>query len=194
MDQYVTGSVIKKLREQKNLTQNELAEILGVSDKTVSKWETGKGFPDISFLDPLSKALGISIIELLSGNDITNTNRSSNMNRMKFHVCPVCTNLITSTGNAVISCCGITLPPLEPEEQDDGHEINIQTVDNELYVTMNHEMSKDHYISFIALVKQNSIELVKQYPEQEAQAYFRYARTGKIIAFCNHHGLFEKKI
>ena len=121
MDRYVTGDVVRRLREGKKLTQEELAERLFVSSKTVSKWETGKGFPDIGLLEPLAKALDISVIELLSGEDIRNRNRSSNMMKSKFCVCPICGNVIQSIGEAVVSCCGITLPSLEPEAADEDH-------------------------------------------------------------------------
>ncbi|MBQ5992068.1 MAG: helix-turn-helix transcriptional regulator, partial [Clostridia bacterium] len=57
MDRYVTGNTIRKLREERRMTQEELASELFVSAKTVSKWETGKGFPDISLLEPLAAAL-----------------------------------------------------------------------------------------------------------------------------------------
>ena len=119
MDRYVTGAVIRRLREKKKLTQEELASKVYVSSKAVSKWETGQGFPDISLLEPLAKALDISVIELLSGEDIRNLNRSSNMAKGKFYVCPVCGNVIRSTGEAVVSCCGITLPPLDPDLRDE---------------------------------------------------------------------------
>ena len=89
MDKYVTGAVIRKLRENKKMTQEELAEKVFVSSKAVSKWETGQGFPDVSLIEPLAKALDISVIELLSGEDIKNCNRSANMARGKFYVCPV---------------------------------------------------------------------------------------------------------
>ena len=62
MNQYVTGAVIKRLREKQKLTQVELAEMLNVSDKTVSKWENGRGYPDITLLEPIAKALNISTI------------------------------------------------------------------------------------------------------------------------------------
>lgn len=114
MNTYVTGNTIKQLREGRKLTQAELAEILGVSSKTVSKWETAKGLPDISLLQPLAQALGISVIELMNGEHITNRNTSANMLRCKFYVCPICGNVIHTIGNAVISCCGITLPASEP--------------------------------------------------------------------------------
>ena len=97
MDRYVTGAVIRRLREKKKITQEELADMIHVSGKAVSKWETGQGFPDISLLEPLAQALAISVIELLSGEDIRNTNRSSNMAKGRFYVCPVCGNVIIAT-------------------------------------------------------------------------------------------------
>lgn len=66
MNQYVTGAVIRELREKNRLTQAQLAERLCVSDKAVSKWETGKGYLDISLLEPLAKEHYISLIEAVS--------------------------------------------------------------------------------------------------------------------------------
>lgn len=100
MNQYVTGAIIKKLREEKKMTQLELAGKLCVSEKTVSKWENGKGYPDIAILEDIASSLGISVIELLAGNDIRNSNRSFNMARLKFYICPICGNVIWSTGDA----------------------------------------------------------------------------------------------
>ena len=94
MDQYVTGNTIKTLRERNSMTQLMLAEKLGVSDKTISKWETGKGYPDITLLEPIAKAFQVSVTELISGNTISNANVASNMLRSKFYVCPVCGNVI----------------------------------------------------------------------------------------------------
>lgn len=191
MDRYVTGAVIRKLRENKKMTQEELAEQIFVSSKAVSKWETGQGFPDISLLEPLADALGISVIELLSGEDVRNMNRSSNMARARFYVCPVCGNVIQSTGEAVVSCCGITLPPLEPEKADDEHAIRRETIEDEYYVSADHPMTKDHYISFLAAVSDQGIQLVKLYPEGPAEARFKINRIRKIYAYCNRHGLFQ---
>lgn len=67
MNSYVTGGTIKALREGRGLTQKTLADRIGVSDKAVSKWETGRGLPDLSLLEPLGEALGVSVAELLSG-------------------------------------------------------------------------------------------------------------------------------
>ena len=194
MDRYVTGAVIRELREKKKLTQEELAEKIYVSGKAVSKWETGQGFPDISLLEPLAEALGISVIELLSGEDIRNRNQSANMAKGKFYVCPVCGNVIRTTGETVISCCGITLPPLEPEEADAAHRIQKDVVEDEYYVTVDHPMTKDHYISFLAGVSDQGVQLVKLYPEGNAEARFRINRVKTIYAYCNRHGLFQLKI
>ncbi len=191
MDNYVTGAVIKRLRENKKMTQEELAEKIFVTSKAVSKWETGKGFPDVGLLEALGKALDVSVIELLSGEDITNLNKACNMAKGKFYVCPVCGNVIQTSGEAVISCCGITLPPLEAEEPDEEHSLNIEIVENEYYVTMNHSMTKEHYISFIAAISDNGVQLIKLYPESNAQARFKINRVRKLYAYCNRHGLFE---
>ncbi len=194
MDKYVTGAVIRKLREDKKMTQEELAEKVFVSSKAVSKWETGQGFPDISLIEPLAKALGISVIELLSGEDIKNVNRASNMTRGKFYVCPVCGNVIHATGEAVVSCCGITLPPLEAEMCDAEHQIKKEIVEDEYYVTVDHPMTKDHYISFLAAVSEDGVQLKKLYPEGPCEARFRIRAVRKIYAYCNHHGLFLLKL
>ncbi|MBQ1400803.1 MAG: helix-turn-helix domain-containing protein [Firmicutes bacterium] len=194
MDRYVTGDVIRRLRESKKLTQEELAQRLFVTSKAVSKWETGKGYPDISLLEPLAGALGISVIELLSGNNIRNANRSANMMRSKFYVCPVCGNVIRSTGEAVISCCGVTLPALEAEAPDEEHVIKAEIVEDEYYVTMDHPMTKDHYISFLAAVSDQSMQLMKLYPQGPCEARFKINRVKYIYAYCNRHGLFKVKI
>lgn len=194
MTRYINGELLRRLREQKKLTQAELADKLNVSDKAVSKWETGKGYPDISLIEPLSAALGISVIELLSGNSVTNQNRSCNLKRVKFYVCPICGNILFSTGEAVLSCCGVTLPPLEAEQPDAAHQISAQTVEDEYYISVSHEMSKTHYISFLAAVRDNGIELIKLYPEQECEARFKISRTDCIYWYCNRHGLFSASV
>ena len=194
MDTYVTGSIIKKLREERKLTQVDLANMLCVSDKTISKWETGRGYPDISLIQDLAKNLNVSLIELLSGQDIKNTNMSFNMLKCKFYVCPICGNIITSVGESVVSCHGITLPCLEIEECDEKHILNIERVEDEYYLTINHEMSKSHYISFIAVMRSSGIEVIKLYPESVACVRCKIETTRYILYYCNRHGLYYKKI
>ena len=194
MNNYITGSTIRTLREEKHLTQAELADILGVSSKTVSKWETAKGFPDISLVEPLSRALGISVPELLSGEQIINRNISCNMLRTKFYVCPICGNIIHASGDAMISCCGITLPPLEAEEPDEAHQPIIEPVEDEQFIFVNHEMTKEHYLSFVAVVTSDRIQLVKFYPEGNAEVRFKRRGRGFLYLYCNRHGLMKQRI
>lgn len=194
MDTYITGAVIKKLRENKDLTQNDLAEMLGVSSKAVSKWETGKGLPDISLIEPLSAALSVSVMELMSGDTVINKNISSNILRSKFYVCPVCGNVIRAMGDTVISCCGIKLPPLEAEEVDEAHEISIEKVEDKHFITVNHDMTKTHFISFIAYLTSDRVQFVKLYPEGNAETRLSLRGRGYVYIFCNKHGLMKKKI
>lgn len=193
MNTYVTGTTIRQLREGRGLTQAELAERIGVSSKTVSKWETAKGLPDISLLQPLTQALGISVIELMNGERIVNRNVSANLLRSKFHVCPLCGNVLHSTGSALVSCCGITLPALEAEEADADHAVTIENVEDEQFLTIRHPMTKEHYISFLAFVTSDRVQLVKLYPEGDAQTRLKLRGMGRLYWYCNRHGLFWKK-
>ena len=194
MNTYVTGATIKELRESRKMTQAELAERIGVSSKTVSKWETAKGLPDISLLQPLAGALGISVIELMNGEQISNKNISANMLRCKFYVCPICGNSIHSTGDAVVSCCGITLPALEAEDADDTHEITIEKVEDEHFITIPHPMTKQHFISFVEFATSDRIQTVKFYPEGNAETRLQLRGRGYLYYYCNQHGLFKKKV
>ena len=194
MNTYVTGATIKELREKQNMTQVELAEKIGVSSKTISKWETAKGLPDITLLQPLAQALGISVIELMNGQHITNQNVSANMLRCKFYVCPLCGNVIHAMGNMIVSCCGITLPPLEAEEGDEDHVLTVERVEDEHFVTVQHPMTKEHFISFVASVTSDRLQMVKLYPEGNAETRLQLRGRGYLYYYCNRHGLFKKKI
>lgn len=191
MDQYVTGTVIRELREKHKLTQSELAGKLCVSDKTVSKWETGKGYPDISLLEPIAKTFGISITELISGNAVNNANVSANMMRSKFYVCPICGNLMHCMGEAVIQCHGVRLIPCQPEETDENHMIFIEKVEDEYFVRIDHAMTKEHYISFVAAISEDRIQMVKLYPEGNAETRFQIRGVRKILFCCNRDGLYS---
>ena len=188
---YVTGDTIRTLREKNGFTQKQLGDLISVSDKTVSKWETGKGLPDSTLLSPLAAALGVSVSELLRGELVENKNRAANMARGKFYVCPLCGNVIFAAGNAEISCCGIHLPPLDAETVDEAHGVNVELIENEYYITMDHPMAKEHYISFLAHVTGERVQIVKWYPEQNAETRIPRVRRGKLYGYCNLHGLFE---
>ncbi len=194
MNTYVTSAAIRQLRERQNLSQAELADRIGVSSKTVSKWETAKGLPDISLLQPLARALNVSVIELMNGQHIVNKNVSANMLRSKFHVCPICGNMIHSTGNSVISCCGVTLPALEAEDGDHDHRVEIENVEDEHFISIPHPMTKQHYISFVSFVTCDRIQTVKLYPEGNAETRMQLRGRGILYWYCNHHGLFSKRV
>ncbi len=206
MTSYISGASIRALRERAGMTQRHLADQLGITDKAVSKWETDRGLPDITLVEPLACALGVSVAELLSGEQIVNANRAGNLLRAKFYVCPLCGNVIHATGEASISCCGIALPVLEVENAVDGripaapenaaaadpsvHLPQVEVADGEVYLTMEHPMGKDHFISFMAYVTTDQVFFRKLYPEQTADARFPYRGLGIIFAYCNRHGLF----
>ena len=194
MDQYITGVAIKELREKNRMTQLQLAEKLGVSDKTVSKWETGKGYPDITLLEPIADAFSVSVAELLSGTTVFNSNVSANVMRSKFYFCPVCGNVIHSMGEAVIHCHGVLLQPAIPEETDENHKIFLERVEDEYFVRIEHEMSKKHYISFIAAASADRMQMVKLYPEGNAEARFKINGVKKLYFYCNRDGLFSMEI
>lgn len=194
MNYYITGKIIKELREKQKLTQLELANIINISDKTISKWETGKGLPDITLIEPLSKALKVSVIELMNGEYIMNQNKSSNMLKSKFLVCPICSNIIHTMGENINSCCGINLPILEAENENEKHIINCEIMENEYWISIEHDMTKEHYISFISYVTNDRCEIVKLYPEQNAEARFLKRGKGIIYIYCNKDGLIKKNI
>lgn len=191
MNQYVTGAVIKELREKNNMTQLQLADRLGVSDKTISKWETAKGYPDITLLEPIAEAFSVSVTELLSGNAVYNSNVSANVLKSKFYICPICGNVIHSMGEAVINCHGILMTVAKPEETDENHKIFIEQIEDEYYVRIEHNMTKNHYISFIAAESSDRIQMVKLYPEGNAEARFKLSGVKKILFYCNRDGLFS---
>lgn len=188
---YVSGKTIKELREKKKYTQKQLAHLLQISDKTVSKWETDRGLPDVSLITGLAEVLGVSVAELLMGEVIENDNPSANIKKLNFYICPICGNVIQSIGIGSYSCCGVQLPVATVEENDVEHEIFVEDIDGEYYVHMNHSMSKTHYISFVALVTSNRVELVRLYPEQNVECRLAKRGHGYLYIYCNKHGLYR---
>lgn len=194
MNEYVTGAIIKALREKNHLTQSQLAEKLMVSDKTVSKWENAKGYPDISLLEPIAKIFHVSVTELISGYAVNNSNISANMMRSNFYVCPICGNVIHSMGEAVISCHGVSLTPCDAEQTDENHMISIEKIEDEYFVHIDHDMTKEHYISFIAAVSSDKIQLTKLYPEGNAEIRFKINGVRQIFFYCNRDGLYTTTV
>jgi len=194
MNDYISGNTIRMLRERRRYTQKQLAEQLSVSDKTISKWETGKGLPDITLIEPLAKVLHVSVVELMKGEWVTNNNTAGKITKSHFYVCPVCGNVIYAVGEGVYSCCGIVLPPLEAENMDEMHIIKKESFEAETVITLEHEMTKEHYISFIACTTTDKVYINKLYPEQSARAEFLIRGHGDLYVYCNRHGLYRCRI
>lgn len=136
----------------------------------------------------------MSVTELIAGTAVYNANVSANMLRSKFYVCPVCGNVIHSMGEAAISCHGVLLEPAEAENEDEKHRAVIESVEDEYYISIDHPMTKDHYVSFAAAAGSDGLQLVKLYPEGNAE--FRFKRRGvrRLYYYCNRDGLFYKDI
>ena len=190
---FLAPKAIKRLREERLLTQRQLACALGVTDKAVSKWESGRGLPDITLVEPLARELGVSVAELLAGDVRANANRAGNMPRSVFYVCPICGNVVHAMGEGSFSCCGSAMLPLEAEEPDDAHAFSIERVEDDWYVTLGHPMTKDHYVSFVAYVTSGAMHIQKLYPEQQVEVRFHRAGSGCIYLYCNKHGLFKQR-
>ena len=194
MDLYKTGKLIAELRREKGLTQKDVAQNLGICAKTVSKWETGHGFPDVSLISGLSKILGVDISKLIEGELPKIKQEAGNVKRTKFYVCEKCGNILTSLGNAEIVCCGRELLPLSAKKSDEAHKVNVEKIEDDYYITFSHPMTKEHYISFFSYVRFDRVLTVKLYPEQGGEVRVPIMRGGKMYYFCSKHGLFELEI
>ena len=189
-----TGQIIRTLREKKGLTQKELAEKLAVSDKTVSKWETGKGLPDIALLETIAGTLGVSVTELMAGRKVSNQNRAGNMMKGHFYVCPDCGNVIYSAGEGVVSCCGNLLTPLEAAAPPEEHALAVEKVEQDYFLRLQHPMRREHHISFFAYVTGDRVLIQKTYPEQEPEARFYRYGHGRLFYYCPQEGLFSCRV
>lgn len=192
MDCGKAGELIRALRLEKGMTQKELAGALHISDKAVSKWERGLGCPDVSLLSGLSRALGVHIEKLLSGELTPNNPEGGNMKKIKFYRCPACGNVLLSAGGAEIFCCGRPLAPLEARKADEGHSFTVEPLEDELYIRFNHPMAKEHFISFAACVNWDKAILARLYPEQEGELRMPFLPGAKVYLCCSEHGLMEK--
>lgn len=193
MDCNKVGNLIFKLRNEKKMTQKQLADIMNISDKTISKWERGLGCPDVSLLRELSQIFNVHIEKILSGDLESNNTNGGNMKKIKFYMCRDCGNVITATSEADVACCGRKLISLELQNNEE-YDINIETVENDYYITFSHDMSKDHYISFVAFVAYDRVMLIKLYPEQASEVRFPKYNRGKLYFACNKHGLTMKEL
>ena len=192
MDQVKIGNLVRTLRRQKDMTQQELAQRLGLSGKTVSKWECGQGCPDLSVLPGLAAILGVSMEDLLSGQLPEQGQNGGNMKHLQFYVCPQCGNLITASGSPSLSCCGRVLEPLPHQKPDEAHGLSIEEIDGEWFVSSSHPMEKGHSLMFAALVTSERVTLVRQWPEWDFQVRLPKRGRGFLYWYCTEHGLFRQ--
>lgn len=193
MDCAKTGGLIRRLRMEKHMTQRQLAEAVCVSDKAVSKWENGRGAPDITLVNALAKVLGVPAESLLAGEIETDESQGGNMKKTKYYYCPACGNITAATGNAEISCCGRRLEAMTPVKPDEAHALTMEPVEDEWYLTAGHPMLREHYITFIAHATGDRVTLIRQYPEWDLQQRIP-KRHGLLLWHCSEHGLFCKNI
>lgn len=184
------GTIIRTLRQERNMTQQQLADKMNISDKTVSKWERGVGCPDISLLSELSDILGVDTQKLLIGDMTPNDFVGGNMKNTKYFVCPTCHNISLCTGEADLSCCGKKLTVQELKKAEESEKLSVQVIEDDWYITSSHPMTKNHYISFVAFATGDRINLIKQYPEWDLTVRIPKRGHGMLIWYCTDHGLF----
>lgn len=194
MDQIKTGALIRRFRTELGLTQKQLAERVGVSDKAVSKWECGSGCPDVSLLTSLADVFGTDIHVLLTGEIDKNESEKGDMKKLRFYVCRDCGNIITSASDAAVTCCGNKLSALEPKKADEAQQLKVEDTGGEWYITSDHEMTKEHYISFVAYVSDSSLMIFRQYPEWAVNVSLPMYRSGRLVWYCSKCGLLYQDI
>lgn len=194
MDNIKVGQLIYRLRKEKNLTQQQLAERMSISDKAVSKWERGLGCPDVSLLPELTGILGVELEQLLRGELDTNEVSGGNMRKMNFYICPTCGNVITSMTEAGISCCGKRLSAERIRKAAECEQLTVEIVENDFFITGEHPMTKEHYIAFAALLTGDGIMLRRLYPEWGLQMRIPVFAHGRLLWYCTKHGLFYQDV
>ena len=189
MDCSKTGKLIAQLRKENKFTQKNLADALGISNKTVSKWECGLGFPDASLWADLSQILGVDIVQIMEGEITPNRPDIGNINRVKFYVCPKCSNALISTGSSTIYCCGKKLEAAKSQWNIEENEYTVEKMDLDYYFKINHPMEKNNYILFFAYVKNDRVFFYRMYPEQAPEIRFPQSRGGKLYIYSLEKGL-----
>lgn len=194
MDQKQVGALICRLRKEKQMTQLQLAERLGVSDKAVSKWERGLGCPEISLLPQIAAVFGVDLEKMLTGGIARNENAKGDLRKTRFYLCPQCGNLLLSTDAAEVSCCGRRLKPAEPRNAAEDEKLGVDKIENDYFISSGHPMTKEHYITFVALLAGDSVLLRRQYPEWDLAARIPAFAHGKLVWHCSKHGLFMQPV
>lgn len=194
MDNERTGSLIRRLRIERKLTQKQLADSLSVTDKAVSKWERGYGAPDPAYLAPLAEVLGISTEALLKGDLEEEAPASGNLKKMVFFACPKCGNVVFALKNSEVCCCGRRLKPLPSSKAKPGEALAVIRDGDELLISSDHPMTRSDYISFIALVSSDTCLIRKLYPEWTPDIHLPLViRHGLLFHYSSRKGLLSQQ-
>lgn len=178
------NELIRALRQEHGLTQLQLAQRLHVSDKAVSKWETGAGCPDVSLVPALAQVLGVSAEVLLAGELHENKKNAGSMKHLQVYKCPVCGNVLTAAAPTEIVCCGRKLSPMDVQPANAAHALRLEPVENEWLVSFDHPMEKQHHLLFLLEVGFDSFVLLRLYPEGPAQVRMPRLAGGKFFCTC----------
>lgn len=189
MNCYEAGRLIRSRRMELELTQKALADKMNISDKTVSKWERGLGFPDVNLIAELSEILSLSIESLISGKCSQNEFMEVNMKNSIYHVCRQCGSITVSTGKAEVTCCGEKLDPMEARKAADEQKLSVSPVENEWLVTGDCPMTKEDYVSFAAFFTSETMYMVKLYPEWDLCFRIPGRTSGKLVWYSKKQGL-----
>ena len=193
MDPSKTGRLIRQLRTKQGLTQRALAERLFITDKTVSKWETGGGCPDISLLPALSEVLGVSTETLLRG-EINEQEDNGTMNKTRFYVCPTCGGILTASAEADVQCCGQRLTPMTPQKAAEDDCLRMEAADGEWYISSDHPMTKTDHIAFVAFLTDSTLLLTRLWPEWALSVRMPYIPRGRLLWYSTTQGLFYREV
>ena len=161
MDCAKTGEMIRSLRKEKGLTQQRLADQLRISPKTISKWEQGRGAPDVSLWPALSAILGADMHKLIAGQMQPNRRDGGKVRSARFYVCPYCGSIHWGTGEAEILCCGRRVEALAPAPVPEEWALRGEEIDGEMFVTFQHPMTKAHHVAFAMRKVDERIIIVK---------------------------------
>lgn len=189
-----TAQIIKKLRLDNNLTQKNLAQKLHITEQAVSKWERALGLPDISTCCDLAEILGVNVEVILNGSLGENEEKDSNMKNSIFYVCPLCQNIITSQKDMSVSCCGRELTALKPLKAQESEKLSVQIVEDSLYITADHPMTKTDYIMFTAFATGEKLEITKHFPEWDMELHIPAHCHGKLLWYSKKQGLMYQLI
>ena len=194
MDNEKTGALIRSLRRENGLTQLQLAQALHVSDKAVSKWERGMGAPDLALLSALTGMFNVDLQALCSGELERNDPLSGNLKGLRWYLCPHCGNVVTSMTETAVTCCGRKLQASLPAQASGEDRLSAERIENDLFLSSNHEMTREHFIPFVALVTSDTVLLKKLYPEWDLQVRLPLFAHGRLVWHCSRHGLFCQEV